>query len=142
MKRKSTAISLLVLILLVLVAGWQWFSGNRPAEELSGPAATVAGGETAGVPDAALQRFSAEERGAIQATLALIESGGPFPHAKDGSVFSNRERRLPARAGGYYREYTVETPNSPDRGARRIVAGDGGEIYYTRDHYGSFVQLK
>jgi guanyl-specific ribonuclease Sa len=57
-------------------------------------------------------------------------------------VFSNREGRLPSRASGYYREYTVETPNSPDRGARRIVTGDGGEVYYTRDHYDSFVQLK
>jgi ribonuclease T1 len=76
------------------------------------------------------------------ATLALIERGGPFPYSKDGSVFSNREGRLPSRASGYYREYTVETPNSPDRGARRIVTGDGGEVYYTRDHYDSFVQLK
>ncbi len=73
-----------------------------------------------------------------QATLRLIESGGPFPYDQDGSVFSNRERLLPLRAVGYYHEYTVETPGSADRGARRLVAGGAGERYYTDDHYGSF----
>ena len=53
-----------------------------------------------------------------------------------------REGRLPAQGAGYYREYTVETAGAPDRGARRIVAGRGGEIYYTRDHYRSFVRLE
>jgi ribonuclease T1 len=48
---------------------------------------------------------------------------------------------LPAKQLGYYREYTVVTPGSPDRGARRIVAGAGGEIYYTDDHYDSFREV-
>src|SRR5262245_7146787 len=139
MKRTPTLIVLVLLLLLALLGGRQWLgSSSEPAPEATAAAAP----ETAGVPDAALQRFSAEERGAVLATLALVASGGPFRHAKDGSVFSNREGRLPQRAAGYYREYTVETPNSPDRGARRIVAGEGGEIFYTRDHYGSFLQLK
>jgi ribonuclease T1 len=86
--------------------------------------------------------FPVEERGAIEATLALIDSGGPYPYAKDGTIFSNREGLLPRQASGYYREYTVKTPGSPDRGARRIVTGGTGEIYYTDDHYDSFVQLK
>ncbi len=73
-----------------------------------------------------------------QATLRLIGRGGPFPYRQDGVVFQNRERRLPAKASGYYREYTVETPGSPDRGARRIIAGSQGELYYTDDHYASF----
>ncbi|MFF4275499.1 ribonuclease domain-containing protein [Streptomyces sp. NPDC001536] len=71
-------------------------------------------------------------------TLDLIDAGGPFPYEKDGSVFGNFERRLPAHKRGYYHEYTVPTPGSRDRGARRIVTGQGDEIYYTDDHYDSF----
>jgi ribonuclease T1 len=75
-------------------------------------------------------------------TLALIRSGGPFPYARDGATFHNREGRLPARAGGYYREYTVRTPGARDRGARRIVAGRDGEFYYTHDHYRTFRRIR
>ena len=71
-------------------------------------------------------------------TLGLIKSGGPFPYSKDDTVFSNYEGLLPAKPGGYYHEYTVITPGSHDRGARRIVAGSNGEYYYTDDHYSSF----
>jgi ribonuclease T1 len=71
-------------------------------------------------------------------TLGLIKSGGPFPYSKDGAVFNNYEGLLPAKPGGYYHEYTVITPGSHDRGARRIIAGSNGEYYYTDDHYGSF----
>lgn len=73
-----------------------------------------------------------------QETIRLIDRGGPFPYDRDGITFGNRERLLPIRADGYYREYTVITPGSSDRGARRIVAGRGGELYYTDDHYESF----
>ncbi|MEZ5382778.1 MAG: ribonuclease domain-containing protein [Microthrixaceae bacterium] len=71
-------------------------------------------------------------------TIDLIEAGGPFPYRADDETFQNRERLLPIEDLGYYREYTVETPGSPDRGARRIVAGEDGETYYTDDHYDSF----
>lgn len=71
-------------------------------------------------------------------TLLLIDEGGPFPYDQDGSTFQNREGLLPAHPRGYYHEYTVETPGSPDRGARRLVTGDRGERYYTDDHYDSF----
>ncbi|MGW0878603.1 ribonuclease domain-containing protein [Streptomyces sp. NPDC002671] len=71
-------------------------------------------------------------------TLALIDQGGPFPYARDGVVFGNFEGRLPRHERGYYHEYTVRTPGSRDRGARRIVAGEHAEIYYTDDHYKSF----
>ena len=86
-----------------------------------------------------------------QHTLRLIQRGGPFPHPrKDGSVFGNFERRLPPQARGYNREYTVPTPGRRDRGARRIVAGEGrsgnvatsGEYYYTDDHYRSFRRIR
>ena len=76
-----------------------------------------------------------------RATLALIKAGGPFPYSRDGAVFSNREAVLPKRSRGYYREYTVKTPGAKDRGARRIVAGQGGEFYYTDDHYRSFRRI-
>lgn len=75
-------------------------------------------------------------------TLALIKEGGPFPHKRDGIVFGNFEKRLPVKKRGYYREYTVATPGSRDRGARRIVAGDAGEYYYTADHYKSFRRIR
>jgi guanyl-specific ribonuclease Sa len=71
-------------------------------------------------------------------TAELIEQGGPFPYPQDGTVFQNREDLLPDCAAGYYHEYTVKTPGSPDRGARRIVTGDDGEHFYTDDHYASF----
>ncbi len=76
------------------------------------------------------------------ATLALIKAGGPFAYAKDGSAFGNREKLLPLRNRGYYREYTVPTPGARDRGARRIVAGAPGEYYYSDDHYNSFRRIR
>jgi ribonuclease T1 len=72
-------------------------------------------------------------------TLDLIQAGGPYPYPQDGTVFQNREGQLPAHEGSYYHEYTVKTPGSPDRGARRIVTGEAPEEdYYTADHYASF----
>ncbi len=79
-------------------------------------------------------------------TYALILEGGPFPYDKDGVVFGNRERVLPKQKRGFYREYTVKTPGSRDRGARRIVCG-GKQVtqpdacYYTSDHYNSFRRI-
>jgi ribonuclease T1 len=80
-----------------------------------------------------------------QETYELIRRGGPFPHDKDGTVFGNRERQLPTERRGYYREYTVSTPGSRDRGARRIVCGGPSRMphacYYTADHYASFRKI-
>ena len=81
-----------------------------------------------------------------QTTHRLVLSGGPFPYKKDGTVFGNRERLLPSKARGYYREYTVKTPGSRDRGARRIVCGgqpptQPDACYYTDDHYASFRRI-
>ena len=71
-------------------------------------------------------------------TIALIKKGGPYPYKKDGTVFGNFERRLPLHERGYYKEFTVPSPGSRDRGARRIILGKAGELYYTDDHYESF----
>lgn len=74
-------------------------------------------------------------------TIALIRKGGPFPYQRDGAVFGNREKLLPARERGWYREFTVKTPGARDRGARRIVAGRDGTLYYSDDHYRSFKRI-
>lgn len=80
-----------------------------------------------------------------QDTYRLIGQGGPFPYEKDGVVFGNRERLLPAQKRGYYREYTVTTPGARDRGARRIVCGGPARTpnacYFTADHYASFRRI-
>jgi ribonuclease T1 len=92
--------------------------------------------------DIAVDRLPPE----AQKTYQLIRSGGPFRYEKDGVVFGNRERLLPSQARGYYREYTVDTPGSRDRGARRIVCGGRKPAapdvcYYTQDHYASFARI-
>ncbi|MGD1224542.1 MULTISPECIES: ribonuclease domain-containing protein [Streptomyces] len=113
-------------------------SGTRASSDTSAP--TGAGTPTAtpswagGMPTVAESRLPAEAR----RTLVLIDRGGPFPYAKDGSVFGNFERLLPPHERGYYHEYTVRTPGERDRGARRLVTGLHGEVYYTDDHYESF----
>ncbi|MFP5022273.1 guanyl-specific ribonuclease [Pseudonocardia phyllosphaerae] len=98
----------------------------------SAPAAVP--GQESGLPVVALSSLPPEATD----TYKLIRSGGPFPYKQDNTTFSNREGILPKKPSGYYKEYTVKTPGSSDRGARRIVAGSGGEYYYTGDHYRSF----
>ena len=78
--------------------------------------------------------------------LLLIRAGGPFKHDRDGVVFGNRERILPARPRDHYHEYTVATPGARNRGARRIVCGGARTApeacYYTADHYASFARIR
>ena len=81
-----------------------------------------------------------------QETYALIRLGGPFRFEKDGVVFGNREKQLPAAKRGFYREYTVKTPGERGRGARRIVCGGEEprlpkQCFYTQDHYTSFREI-
>jgi ribonuclease T1 len=133
-RRYSLMTGLALLVVAVLaVAGYcarmSTQEGAPPPVSASTPVsglATVAVGE---LPQEAI------------ATLGLIDKGGPFPYEKDGSTFGNLERLLPQRERGYYREYTVPTPGSRDRGARRLVAGQAGDVYYTADHYESFRQV-
>ncbi len=90
------------------------------------------------LPVVALTSLPAE----AQDTVALIDAGGPFPYDRDGAVFDNRERLLPIEPTGYYHEYTVPTPGSGDRGARRIITGSATEMYWTEDHYQSFERIE
>ena len=99
--------------------------------------------KNADLPVVTLQDLPREAREA----LALIKKGGPYPYAKDGTVFSNREHALPEKPRGYYREFTVKTPRVKNRGARRIIAGGpknsaGQEYFYTDDHYASFKRIR
>ena len=114
-------------------------SADRPAPTPTALAreGRAAGGNDDRLPTIAFSQLPPEAR----ETIRLIERGGPFPYDRDGITFGNRERLLPSQPQGYYREYTVITPGSPDRGARRIVAGREGELYYTDDHYDSFKRV-
>ncbi|MCQ4080132.1 ribonuclease N [Streptomyces sp. RB6PN25] len=87
-----------------------------------------------GLPVIAADRLPPQAR----RTLHLIDAGGPYPYPQDGAVFADYEGALPREPRGYYHEYTVPTPGSRDRGARRIVTGEHHETYYTDDHYRSF----
>jgi ribonuclease T1 len=77
-----------------------------------------------------------------QQTIALIRKGGPYPYKKDGVVFGNFEKLLPLHERGYYKEFTVRTPGSRNRGAQRIISGKAGELYYTDNHYQSFKRVR
>ncbi|OLR91573.1 ribonuclease domain-containing protein [Actinokineospora bangkokensis] len=106
-------------------------SPTLPAGQVSAQAAC---GDTSGFDVVPLGGLPAQATD----TYDLIQTDGPFPFDQDGTVFQNREGLLPSCSSGYYHEYTVITPGSSDRGARRIVTGSGGEYFYTGDHYGSF----
>ncbi|MGW6271323.1 ribonuclease domain-containing protein [Streptomyces sp. NPDC055060] len=125
------ALAALLVCCAVLVAGCSSDDGGKRAESTASVSTPAWADGMATVP---VDRLPAEAR----RTLRLIDDGGPFPYAKDGSVFGNFEGELPQQRRGHYREYTVPTPGERDRGARRIVTGRGGETYYTDDHYASF----
>ncbi len=86
----------------------------------------------------ALAELPAEARD----TLRLIRRQRPFPYPRDGAVFGNYELHLPRRPRGYYHEYTVRTPGTHSRGARRIVCGPLPECYYSGDHYRTFQRIR
>jgi ribonuclease T1 len=125
---------------------WQTLRKLGLASVVVGALLTSVGVSARGpLPEVGTVALSALPREA-QITEASIRAGGPFASSKDGSVFGNRERLLPAEAKGHYREYTVMTPGAPDRGARRIVCGGRQPTapeacYYTADHYASFRRI-
>ncbi|MFN2479473.1 MAG: ribonuclease domain-containing protein [Pseudonocardiaceae bacterium] len=125
----------LIGLLVLVTIGWV----GRHA--LTDPAAPPSGGQpvavasAAGLPVQTLSQLPPQVRQEWQ----LIQHGGPFRYRQDGVVFGNRERHLPPRQFGFYHEYTVPTPGAHDRGARRLITGGATELYYTGDHYVSFV---
>jgi ribonuclease T1 len=126
---------LLVLVAAVMLVVWLVGGGGQGDPE---PAGT--GTDTrSGLPVVRLSDLPPE----AERTVELIEAGGPFPEPEhDGGTFGNREELLPDRPMGYYREYTVPTPGLDHRGARRIVAGEDDELYWTADHYSSFARIR
>jgi|APFre7841882724_1041349.scaffolds.fasta_scaffold30207_3 guanyl-specific ribonuclease Sa len=133
----------IALLLAVLFAVLQWIEARPP--QLAGPANGGDAVDTSAANGSVRTgRYPAFLPPEAVATLEQIGRGGPFPYGRDGSVFQNRERRLPDQPRGYYREYTVATPGAPDRGARRIVTGgQPPEVYYyTDDHYRSFRRVE
>lgn len=118
--------------------GWRlWLAAALGAVMLALAGAAPARGTAPQVPEMPAADLPPQAR----ETIALIRKGGPYPYPRDGAFFGNFEKRLPQRERGYYREYTVRTPGAANRGARRIVAGKGGELYYTDDHYQSFKRV-
>ncbi|MFN8499243.1 MAG: ribonuclease domain-containing protein [Anaerolineae bacterium] len=162
--RRASLITLL-LLLVVAAVGCGGGSANTATGVAAPTVATIGQAAATSAPEAAKPKPTATRQAAptptvaaktmdglkvvspndlppeARKTLALIEKGGPFPYSRDGIVFENREGRLPSKPSGYYHEYTVETPGSADRGARRIITGKNGEIYYTDDHYDTFVRV-
>ncbi len=133
-----------LLVVLAALALWAWRQ-HAPAPAGHAPPAATVPAPPQRAPDSAPAesddaRWPAYLPPEALDTLQRIARRGPFVHRQDGAVFQNRERLLPPRSRGYYHEYTVETPGSQDRGARRIIAGGDppAEFFYSDDHYRSF----
>ncbi|MFC7486918.1 ribonuclease domain-containing protein [Knoellia sp. CPCC 206453] len=139
------------LLVIALVAGVWWLasrddstastgSPGAQASATSGPSGTAYPTNT---PDSGLDKIAESELPTqAKETLVLIRAGGPYKYDQDDKTFQNREGILPSKTKDYYREYTVETPGSGDRGARRIIGGADGDRYWTDDHYDSFRQIQ
>ena len=125
-----TWVALAAAVVAALFVFFQWTSPTPAPRDSPGPSPSPATIQERDLPPEARH------------TLDLIDAGGPFPHAQDGAVFHNFEKLLPEQPDGYYHEYTVETPGSGDRGARRIVTGSSTEYYWTDDHYQSFERIE
>lgn len=131
-RRRVTAA--LMGLLLLVAGGWL---GRHALTDPPTSGQPVAVSSASGLPVRALSQLPPQ---AAQ-VWRLIQHGGPFPYHQDGGVFGNREARLPSRQPGFYREYTVPTPGERDRGPRRLITGADDELYYTGDHYASFVAV-
>lgn len=138
MSSRLRLIAVVAVLLCAVAAAVLYATGRHHGP--AGPAASASRTTTAGTA-AAGGVCQSRLPGQARDTLALIGKGGPYPYRTDGVVFDNREKRLPKEPSGYYHEYTVVTPGSGDRGARRIVTGGAGEEYWTADHYATFQRI-
>ena len=135
--RRTTHLVALLALLIAAALGLAGCgsSSSKSSSSSSKASSSSAAAKPAGMASVAEASLPAEARDVIK----RIDDGGTFQYRQDGVTFQNRERRLPAEPSGYYREYTVATPGAADRGARRLILGRGGELYYTPDHYKSFL---
>ena len=155
MRGRRTWLGLVVAILAAVVLWWQQGDAGTTTEDpQAGPTSSqTPTSEPPGLPSPSGTAPTSDPSSDLpvvevadlppeaQDTLELIDAGGPYPYDQDDETFLNREGMLPDEPEGYYREYTVETPGSDDRGARRIVTGSNGELYWTDDHYSSFSRI-
>lgn len=125
------------LLLFIICCGQ---SSSPPANPSTAPGSIQREVRSAAQPAQPADNLSDDERAEIRNTFARIASG-ERRYGQDGVTFQNRERRLPEEPDGYYREYTVETPGAPTRGARRLILGRSGEAYYSADHYRNFIKI-
>ena len=116
----------------------------------SSPAALDEGGEYTSAEDVALylhlyghlpQNFITKKD-----ARALGWNGGGLDDYADGKCiggdrFGNYEGLLPDAPGREYHECDIDTLHAASRGAKRIVYSNDGLIYYTEDHYESFILL-
>ncbi|MCT9871660.1 ribonuclease domain-containing protein [Paenarthrobacter aurescens] len=123
-----------VVLVVAMVGGGSLTSQNTTTEPGSATSSAAAVANPSTLPTINASQLPKEAR----QTLALIAKGGPYPYDRDGVNFGNFEGLLPKKSGGFYKEYTVQTPGESDRGARRIIVGKDAAKYYTADHYESF----
>jgi ribonuclease T1 len=132
---RRVSAALIGLLALVIIG---WVGRHAVPDPAAGPPGSnrpAAVASAAGLPVQGLSQLPPQ----VGQEWQLIQHGGPFQYRQDGVVFGNREKHLPPRQSGYYHEYTVPTPGAHDRGARRLITGGAAELYYTGDHYQSFV---
>ena len=151
---RRRSVGAVVLVVLAVVAVLLLDRGPGPAGPASATPAASAASKATTSQTARQGRDPASGLAVVDAadlpsqarrTLALIDRGGPFPYAQDGTVFGNAEGVLPQQPRGWYREYTVPTPGESDRGARRIVTGGSGSgrtFFWTDDHYATFARIR
>ena len=141
---RRPALSLVALVVLIGYYIWQQ-QGSADTEPSSDPQSSPSAEQTSGANSGSADGLPTVELDDLppeaEDTVELIDSDGPYPYDKDGSTFGNFEGLLPDHQRGYYEEYTVETPGSNDRGARRIILADDGTLYWTDDHYESFSRI-
>ena len=128
--QRRNLIGVLVLAVALVLVGY-WLGARGPASSNGQGQPGQRAQTSTSIPYDSLPKQAKQ-------TIALIDENGPYPYRQDNGVFSNREGVLPKESKAYYREYTVVTPGSTDRGARRIIAGHDGTLYYTSDHYRTF----
>jgi ribonuclease T1 len=140
----------LIAAVVLAVFGSRWL-GERTPPAPESPAAAPAPTEQVATSGLVIRDVTVHDRDGrvawrgdvdLEPVLARIESREQDDHRNDGGVFRNRERLLPARPEGYYREYVIRTPGIAHAGPQRLVVGDNGEMFYTSDHYASFKRVR